>query len=606
MKLIYSELKKFISDLTVKPEQLRDDITMIGHFTNYFEKIDDEIVFDLDIKVNRGDCFGYYGLAKDLSVFYNIPLKNLSDVETHHNASLPTLPIQVNTDKVKRIMAQKISGLKNSPSPAWLQKFVKLHNVNSVNTLVDLTNYIMFLYGLPTHAFDTAKSTDKLIWEINSRFSEFITLDKTKLILNKDILMINNSTQALSLSFWGGEACAIENSTSDTIVEIAVYDRTTVRQNSRQLKCVTESGIRLEKDLDPELIPIAFNHLTKLILENCGGQISSQLFDYYPNKIIIPNIDFDPQKVSTIAGIDIPTDFSFDCLTRLGCTIKNNLVTPPSIRKDITIEADLIEEVIRFWGYQKIPKNQALIYKKLPDITPKIIYLIDELKDKLVAQGYDEVMTWPLVSQALDPHTVITTQNSVNSESIYLRQSLIQSLKQQLDQYQRYKLPQPQFFEIGKIFSQKDGQYIEKTALGIYNYNPDQLRRDVLQNVSTDASKINFDGSFAEIIFDNLPKPENYIPTNSSSKAIELTSQIITLDANSTLDTKEDPLSLIKKYSTLIGSHILWSMQITDIYHDEKLNKYRYTFQVSYFNCDDKTAKKIHLSTFNLDTLVTH
>jgi len=606
MKLIYSELKKFLPDLSVNPQQLRDDLTMIGHFTNYFEEIEEEIVFDLDIKVNRGDCLGYYGLAHDLSVLYNIPL-----IITKSGFSFPvsnySLPIIVTTNKVRRVMALKISGLKNSPSPPWLKTFVKLHGTNSINTLVDLSNYIMFLYGIPTHCFDITKSTDNLIWEINSRFSEFTSLDGTKLPLTKDILMINNPDKALSLSFWGGEACAIDLDTTDTIIELAIYDRTTVRQNSRQLKSVTEASIRLEKDLDPQLIPQAFNHFVKLILENCGGQIVSDIFDYYPRKIDITPIEFNPQKISAVAGIDIPTNFSLKTLNKLGCVIKADLVTPPSLRSDITIEADLIEEVIRFWGYQKIPTDQVLTFKELPDITPKIIYLIEELKDKLVALGYDEVLTWPLVNQSVDPQTVVTTQNSVNSECIYLRQSLIPSLKQQLDQYQRFKLPQPQFFEIGKVFSQKDGQYIEKDSLGVYNPNPEKLQSD-LNNLNFPLAKGGLRGidNFAEMILDDLPKPEKYIPINASSRAIELTSQIITLDANLTLDTKEDPLTLIKKYSALIDTKILWAMQITDIYQDAKLNKYRYTFQVSYYNCDDKTAKKIHLSTFNLNTPVTH
>lgn len=601
MKLIYSHLQKFLPDLSVKPEQLRDDLTMVGHFCNYFEEIEGEIVFDLDIKVNRGDCLGYYGLARDLSVLYHLPLSQ------QPNLSLPSsdysLPISINTDKVKRLIALKISGLHNSSSPQWLQNFLKLHATNSVNTLVDLTNFIMFLYGLPAHAFDTAKSTDNLIWEINSKYSEFISLDKTKLNLDKNILMINNPTQALSLSFWGGEACAIDNNTTDTIIEIAVYDPTTLRQNMRQLKATTEAGTRLEKDLDPELIPTAFNHLLQLILENCGGQIASNIFEFYPQKATLPSIEFNPQNVSTTAGIDIPSDFSLDCLTRLGCTLKNNLVTPPSLRPDLSLEADLVEEVVRFWGYQKIPTNQALTFKKLPDITPKIIYLVEELKDKMIELGYDEILSWPLVKEALDPNTVITTQNSINSEYIYLRQSLIQSLKIQLDQYQRFKLPQAQFFEIGKIFSLENGQYTEKTALGIYHYDSEKLLSDLKSlNLSAKISNDNF----VEIILDDLAQPEKYIPKFTSSSAIELTSQIITLDANLTLDKPEDAIPLIKKYTALIDSNILWSIQITDIYHDEKLNKYRYTFQVSYYNCDDKTAKKTHLSVFNLDTLVTH
>ena len=378
---------------------------------------------------------------------------------------------------------------------------------------------------------------------------------------------------------------------------MAIYDRTTVRQNSRQLKSVTEASIRLEKDLDCELIPTAFNHLVNLILENCGGQINSQIFDYYQNPVKIPEIKFDPQLPSQVSGIQIPSDFSLDCLERLGCQINNNLITPPSIRKDISITADLTEEVIRFWGYQKIPTNQPLTFKEVTDITPKEIYLIENLKDQLVQLGYDEVLTWPLVTTPTNEKTIIKTQNSINSEAIYLRQSLIPSLVQQLDQYNRFKLLEPQFFEIGKIFSKEGDNFIEKNALSIYHHNQSQLLND-LEKLNLKTQIIN--NNFAEIIIDNLSKPEKYIPKQHQNNAIELTSQIITLDANITLNTKEDPIKLIEKYSQIIGSKNLWKLIITDIYQDSKTNKYRYTFQASYFNIDDKTAKSIHLKTFDL------
>lgn len=597
MKLIYSELQKLLPNLDVKPQQLRDDLTMIGHFTNFYEEIEGEIVFDLDIKVNRGDCLGYYGLARDLSVYYNIPLVTSKKEIT--NQSNYNLPITVSTSNVKRVMAVKISEIKNSQSPQWLQKFVKIHGSNSINTLVDLTNYIMFLYGIPNHAFDTVKSGDNLIWEMNSKFQEFISLDGSKLSIDKNILMINNPQKTLSLSFWGGESCAINLDTTETIIELAVYDRTTVRKNSRQLKSVTEASVRLEKDLDPELIPQAFNHLASLILENCSGKISSNIYDYYPEKISLPQIEFDSSKPSLVSGIEIPSDFSIDCLKRLGCIVNNNLIIPPSIRKDIGIEADLIEEVVRFYGYNKIPTNQPLVYKKLPDITPKEIYLIEELKDKLINLGYDEVLSWPLTNSPYNPNNIITTQNSINSEFIYLRQSLIQSLNQQLDQYNRYKLPNPQFFEIGKIFYQENGKYIEKNSLGIYHYDSNKLTED-LKKLNLEAKIIN--NNFVEIILDDLEKPDLYIPKTENNNAYELTSQIITLDANVVLDKKEDEKELINKYSQIIGNKYLWQMVITDSFEDQKTGKYKYTFRVSYFNTDDKTAKALHLKSFNLES----
>jgi len=602
MKIVYSELQKFLPDLKVKANKLRDDMTMIGHFTNFFEEIDNEIVFDLDIKVNRGDCLGYYGLAKDLSIFYNIELKKLVS-EINNQQIEYQLPIKINTNNVKRVMAVKISDLKNNVSPKWLKTFLKCHNINSVNTIVDLTNYIMFLYSIPNHAFDTSKSSDNLVWEMNPNFKEFTSLDGSKLILNKDILMINNLNKALSLSFWGGEACAIDLNTTEIIIEVAVYDRTIVRQNSRQLKSVTEASIRLEKDLDEELIPTTLNHLVKLVLENCGGQISSQIFDHYPKKTELPKIKFNSKKPSLVSGIEISSDFSLNCLKRLGCKSEviesksDFLIIPPSIRKDISIEADLIEEVVRFWGYQNIPTNKPLVFKKIKDITPKEIYLIENLKDKLTDLGYDEVLTWPLVTTPVDQKNVITTQNSINSEAIYLRQSLIPSLNQQLDKYKRFKLPNPQFFEIGKVFFKEGNLFTEKNSLAVYNFNSNQLIKD-LKYLNLEAKIIDY--NFSEIIIDGLSKPDHYIPKSNHNNAYELTSQIITLDANVTLEKKEDPVELIKKYSQKIGKKILWKLIITDIYQDLKTNKYRYTFQASYFNTDDKTAKDIHLKTFNL------
>lgn len=597
MKIIYSHLKKLLPNLTKEPQQLRDDLTMIEHFTNYFEKINDEIIFDLDIKVNRGDCLGYYGLARDLSVYYNLDL-NLPKVELPSPSNKIDLPIKVTTDNVKRVMAIRISDLENKESPKWLKDFVEYHGTNSVNTLVDLTNYIMFLYGLPPHAFDTSKSTNQLIWQMNPGFKEFKSLDESILKLHKNVLMINNPDKALSLSFWGGEACAIQLDTKETIIEIAVYNPATVRQNSRSLKATTEAGTRLEKILDPDTIPLAFNHLISLILKHCNGHISSNIFDYYPNKRNLPQIEFDPQKASKISGIEIPVDFAFNCLKKIGCTIKNNLITPPSIRTDINIEADLIEEVIRFWGYQKIPTNQALSFKDLEDITPKEIYLIEELKDKLIGLGYDEILSWPISDETNNLDTVIKIQNSINTELIYLRQSLVPSLKKQLAQYQRFKLNSSQFFEIATIFSKKGDKYIEKNSLALYCNDINKLQEDLKTlNLETEST----DSNFVEIIIDNLDRPKEYQPKIINHSAYELTSQLIILDANLTLKEKEDPIKLIKKYTKIINSDHLWEIIITDIYNDPKKEIYRYTFHVSYFNINDKEAKKIHLKAFNLE-----
>jgi phenylalanyl-tRNA synthetase beta chain len=586
MKIIYSELKKWLPSLTVDPKKLRDDITMIGHFASGYEEVDGEVILDLEIRQNRADCLGYYGIIRDLSVFYDLEISYPQVTTPVYTSDI--LPITIDSPDVKRILSTRISNLKNSPSPTWLQKFLEHHDINSINTLVDLTNYCMIWWGIPCHAFDTAK-VNTLRWENNHSHKKFTTLDGTELKLLPNNLIITNDKEVVSLSFIGGQNSGIELSTTETIIEMAVYNRSRVRSDSRSLKTITEASIRLDKELDCDTIPQAFEHLVSLIIEHCQGQVTSQLYEVRNQLADSSPISFDPTKPSLYSGVDISPQFGTNILRKLGCTELNGQFIPPTIRKDIHLEEDLIEEVIRFYGYNKIPLDSPIDSASLPDITPKILYLIESLKDQLVNLGYDEVRSWPLVNEPLDKNTAIYTQNSINSEYPVLRQSIIQSLKTQFDQYSRFKLSSAKFFEIGKVFSKSGNAYQEQYSLGLYNQ--DSIETD-LKSLGLTPTKI--DGSYAEVILDDLTKPPQYSPSNLQNKAIELTSQLVTLDANVEIPSPQEPSILIAKYSSLIDPSILWSMDIIDIYNT------RYTFRVSYYNCDDKTAKSIHLKVFDL------
>lgn len=636
MKIIYSHLQKLLPSLKKHSvKKIANKLTMLGHFNDSLEYKDNEKIIGLEIRQNRGECLSYYGIATDLSVLYS-PL-NLDKIALPKINSDYQLPIKVSTPKnIHRIQAIRISKLKNSLSPNWLKKFLKLHDINPINTIVDLTNYIMLLYGIPCHAFDTKKSGDKLIWELNNnKYKQFITLDGTKLQLNTNTLMVNNSKKALSLSFLGGQACAIDLSTKEVIIEMAVYNRLRVRKDSKSLKTITKASIRLDKFLDTKLIPLAFNHLTQLILKNCNGQISGNLYEYYPKKPKPIEIKFNPKKVSQYAGVNISPNFSLDILKKLGCKItpynpkqklprhselvsesQFYLITPPSIRKDINIEEDLIEEVIRYYGYNKIPINKPISNKKLTCITPKILYLIQSIRNILVNLGYDEIRSWPLIKKndyIPNPDNAIHTQNSINSKYPILRQSIIASLIKQSKQYTKYKVPNLQFFEIGKVFNldkSKKYPYQENYSLGIFHQNKNQQKKDIkslFQQLNIPTPKHNtlptkngycIEFNLEKLKIQNIPLIQiNH--TQSPASTVELTSQIITLDANIELKEKQNPQQLLKKYSKIIGKN-LWQIVITDIYHDKTKNIYRYTFHVSYYNINAKSAKSLHLKSFGL------
>ncbi|MFH1561436.1 MAG: phenylalanine--tRNA ligase beta subunit-related protein, partial [Patescibacteria group bacterium] len=304
MKIIVSQLNQFLPKLKKSPRQLADDLTMIGHFCSAIETDGKQTVLDLEVRQNRGDCLSYYGIARDLSVFYQTPIF-VPKTKASAIQNTTQLPIKVLARKeTVRIMAIKISRIKNQTSPDWLKNFLKLHQINNIDLLVDLTNYITLCYGIPCHIFDTKKSGEQLTWEINNnQYSSFVTLDGTKLELKPDTFIIGDKNGAASLVMLGGQRAAIDKNTNEIIVEMAIYDRKKVRKDAKSLGVVTEAGIRLEKDLDPKLIPIAFDQLIDLIQKHCQGEVSGTIFDYYPNPEIIREISFNPKKVSDYAGI---------------------------------------------------------------------------------------------------------------------------------------------------------------------------------------------------------------------------------------------------------------------------------------------------------------
>ena len=628
MKIIYSEIKKLLPGLNQPVKKLVQDLTLIGHFVDGLEEKGNRVIISLEVRQNRADCLGYWGVAKDLAVLYDLALAK-PKINLPNITGQKALPIKIAAQEpVTRVMAVKISHLNNQPSPKWLKTILALHDINSINTLVDLTNYIMLFWGIPNHAFDAQKSTDNLVWETNrGGFGHFTSFDGTKITLEKGTLQISNGKEVLSLAgIVGGQNSGVDLNTKEAIVEMAIYNPTRVRQDSKNLKVVTEASIRLEKQLDPELVPTAFNHLISLILEYCQGQIASSIFNYYPKekKLSPPTISFNPKSPATIAGVNIDEGFSLKTLKALGCLVNQKeendwLVVPPSLRPDLELEEDLAEEIIRFWGYQNIPTNQPVSAEILPDITPKILHLIEAVQNILVNFGYDEVRSWPLIkkSQFLKASFLpekagpVYTQNNINDHYPLMRASICSCLKFQNRQYQKLKIPQRRFFEIGKIFYQNKGQYRERWSLGIFDQSAKKLIKNLdrfYRNFGLKISKKNIiktgKGAMTEINLTKLAKSLDQIPKITLAKppqrvdqaAQELSGQIIDLDANLIFTKEQDPKKLIEEYQAKFDPDILWQLVVLDFYREEKV--YKYTLRAFYYNCSAKVAKKAHREVF--------
>jgi len=654
MKILYSQLKQFVPGLKATPKQIGEKFTMAGLMTASLKKViylgRSDFLFDLEVRQNRVDCLSVWGLAREVAAYYGLKVK------------LPTVKIKVfaKSDsgikvripkKVIRALAININNVRNEKSPTWLKELMGFYDINPINLLVDLSNYVMILTGFSSHILDRDKMSGSLAWKMNDGFKTITTLDGTLINLRGDEIILADDKNILGLAgMVGGQIAAIQEETKNITIEMAIYDRVLVRRNSRSLKVFTEASNRLEKDQDSNGLDFAMNLLLSLILEKTGGRISSKLFSYYPKKIVRPKIDFNPVSPSVFAGVKISGTQALNILKRLDFQVVKKSVSlwhvrPPVSRMDVTIPEDVIEEVIRIFGFEKIPTNDAPVFAIAKQMTSNIVKLSEKSRDILSIIGFDEILSWPLTKKEINSETNyldwenISTQNSVNEEFPDLRQSIAPSLLFQLKEYKKRNIGKIKLFEIGKVFGKKGSNYFEQESLGILiESGVSGISKKVISELKNTADtlllslgfneisylssvikpkisnpfscwdikirektvgiiyKIDKSVGFAEI---NISKISELINSFNLNPVVELVHKLVVLDANIELDNSKDINFLLKNLQKEIGKN-LWSFELIDIFSLKEKNSTRYTIKVSYIGLSDKEAKAIHSKIFNL------
>ena len=656
MKILYSQIKKAIPGLKASPREVGEVLTLTGFMMDGFEKVrylgEPDCLMSFEIRQNRGDCLSVLGLIKEVAAYYGLKIKLPLIPVRYPKKGSPDIRVEA-TRYVKRALAVEIAGVKNNESPGWLKEFLAFYNINSINFLVDLSNYIMLITGYPSHLLDKEKIDGTLFWSINKEFEEIVTLDGSRIPLKrKEELILRDRNNSLGLAgIVGGKKAAISLGTKSIIAEMAIYDRALIRRNSRELKITTEASQRLTKDLDPEGLDFAMERMCGLILEFCGGKIAKKPFSFYPKKHLLPTIKLDLTKPGIYAGIEISAAKSIKILKNLRFKVirgRNSLlVTPPTDRMDINREEDVIEEIIRMVGYEKIPSDQAPKFKIVKNITPKIIYLAEKIRDILSNLGLDEILSWPLTKKEINLQTNyrlwenIPTQNSVNEEYPDLRQSIAPGLLLQLQEYLKRGIEYIQIFEIGKVFGREKGEYKENEALGILLYRDkksiSEMKRILdLLLYSLGLNDIRYLGTktkpkivnpysvwdvtakgktlgilyklksqhhtdntyFAEI---NLSELAKALEDFRLHPVVELTRKVVTLDANVELNKHESVEKFLEMIKEKIGKRNIWSVKVHDVFPLKE--KIRYTIRICYRELSDTEAKKKHLSAFGLTEL---
>ncbi len=385
--------------------ELADDAVIGTDLATYFGYND--IVYDVEITPNRPDLLGMFGVARDLSALYNIDFK-MPELHDHDSQGKieSDLSLENNSEKCSRYVATVIKDVEIKESPEWIKKRLLSAGLRPINNVVDITNFILMETGHPLHAFDYDKLEGKVIKIRDAKEGEvFPALDGQEYKLSTEDLVIADANRAVALAgVIGGANSEITSETKNIVIEAACFNYQTVRRTSQRHKIFTDSSYRFERGMSKETPSFATKRAIDLILENAGGILISGNLDSYPNPDSKDSfVDLRPSRVNRLLGTDIPVEEIKAYLSALGLKLiessEDNLrYQAPSYRGDLTREIDLIEEIVRLHGYNKIPIRQ----KRQNIMNFDEFYAKRKVQDIMVSAGLYETINITL----FDPETL--------------------------------------------------------------------------------------------------------------------------------------------------------------------------------------------------------
>ena len=439
-------------------------------------------ILDLEITPNRPDCLGVLGVAREVAALteQSLRLPDLTYPELGPDVREAAQVEILAPDLCLRYGASLIYGVTVGPSAPWLRDRLLTAGVRPINSIVDITNYVMLEYGQPLHAFDYETLLGRRIVVRRSRSGESIrTLDDVVRTLTPEMLVIADAERPVALAgVMGGAETEVTERTKVVLLESANFHPTSVRRSSRTLRLKTEASARFDKGLPPALTVLALRRATKMLVELCGGSASRGILDAYPapqNAIIIR---LTPAELRRILGIELTLAQIRRALGRLGFDCREEgqalLVRSPEHRSDIQIPADLAEEVARLIGYDRIPTTT--LAGPLPDHPPQPMRsLIERIRDLLVGCGLQEVINYSLVGRRLlikaasgtkdgapDP---LRVANPMTPDHEMLRTSLLPSLLECVASNLRLDEPGPRLFEVGRVYLPRKGDLPEEREM---------------------------------------------------------------------------------------------------------------------------------------------
>jgi len=481
MIVSWNWLKDYVA-LDVEPAEVEQRLMMAGLNHESSKSIGDDLAIDLEVTSNRPDCLGHLGIAREAAVLFGKPLTVPEPAPSEGVASAAEL-LKVRIDCPElcyRYTARVIRGVKIGPSPDWLVSRLKTIGIASINNVVDITNYVLMECGQPLHAFDLAKlGGPEIIVREASRGEEFLAIDHKTYSLEPGMCVIADASRAVALGgVMGGADSEVSDATVDLLIESAEFAPVSIRGTARKLNLYSPSSYRFERGLDPVGVDWASRRCCELILESAGGELAAGVIDVGRERANRKPVVLRLAQLKRILGIDVPADQVQRILTALGneqvrADAGTVEVIPPSWRRDLTREIDLVEEVARIHGYDQIPEDAAV--PMCPSHRSDADRVQGKVRHVLTAAGFDEALTASVVSEswtkAFSPWTAAKPLKSYTPTlkgADRLRLSLIPSLLDVRRMNESVSNPVIELFEAAKIYMPSDEVLpIEQRTLGI-------------------------------------------------------------------------------------------------------------------------------------------
>ena len=455
-----------------------DADAQVGTLVKDYFQLNDDYLFEIGLTPNRADATSHLGTARDIAAFLKSKL-NRPDVSAFKVDSEDlVIPVEVeNQQACRRYSSVTVSGVKVTESPKWLKEKLAVIGVRAINNIVDVTNYVLHELGQPLHAFDTAAITGgKVVVKTGLHGTKFTTLDNAERTLDADDLMICNADAPMCIAgVFGGADSGVTESTINVFLESACFNPVSIRKTSKRHGLKTDASFRFERGADPDITVYALKRAALLIQEVAGGTISSQVSDLYPNPAEPFAVDLTYRNTLRLIGADIPHEEIKAIIKALDIEIVNetaeglSLRVPP-YRVDVTREVDVIEEVLRIYGYNNIAIPTQIRASLNTAKRPEKDTIYNAIADMLSANGFNELLCNSLTSSnyAASLDQAVKILNPLSSDLDIMRQTLLYSGLEAIAYNQNRRSADLKLYEFGKIYSYSNNEYQEQNRISVF------------------------------------------------------------------------------------------------------------------------------------------